>query len=166
MSAELDRDIATYGHPYQGEFLTERGNADYIGLLRSALMTGTEVDLIVALNQDDRVLCSPVDAARRLASTEFNRYYMRAICLRAQAHGTNTVVAHRLRGSKEHRLSSDDLEGRRLSAPMVLENLRGRAGMDSETGLGRPNSGLSLRCGCERCISVSCGCTLCLDDRP
>lgn len=161
MAAELDLDIERYEHPYQGVYLTPTGLSDYVGLLRAAMAGGTEMSLIAALNEADRVSATPADAARRLGSTEFNRYYMRAICLRAQGHGTNAVVGHRLRDSNVPRKTSDGLEGTRMSAPRILENLRGRLGRDTETDLGRPNSGMSLRCGCASCWAVSCGCVLC-----
>ncbi|MEV5003660.1 hypothetical protein [Nocardioides sp. LML1-1-1.1] len=161
MMDELELDIARYAHPYEGVSLTPAGVIAYVGLLRAAIEHGSEMDLIASLSDGSRVTDTPVDAARRLGSTEFNRYYMRAICLRAQAHGTNTVVGHRLRDSNVSRKTSDRLEGMPLSAPKVIENLRARLGQDSETGLGRPNSGMSIRCGCGPCIAVSCGCELC-----
>lgn len=153
MISELEFDIAANGYPYRGKgTLTARGVDDYAALLRTAIATGSEVDLVAALKDCGRVEEVPVDAARRLGRTEFNRYYIRGICLRANAHGTNSVVVYRAHGAAAPRSGSQDMVGREHSAPRILANIRGSQGMDTETGLGRVNSGISVRCGCLTCL--------------
>lgn len=148
MLAELEQDIATHGHPYRGKgTLTERGLEDYAALLANALSNGDETDLVTALKEYGRLASSAADAARKLGRTEFNRYYIRGVCRRAAAHGTNTVVVYRAHGSVVRRESSKELEDNEQSAPRILANLRGNF-LDPESGLGRVNSGLSVRCGC------------------
>jgi len=154
MLSELNLDISTQGSPFLGAGLTERGRTDYASLLELALTSGSEAALVDSLNEQGRVVDSPVDSARKLGRTEFNRYYIRGICLRAASHGTNEVVVYRAHGSASPRSSSIALVDSVQSAPVILANIRGSQGGDPATGLGRVNSGLSIRCGCEKCRSM------------
>ncbi len=156
MLEELDLDIAQNEHPYLGKTLTDQGRADYVALLRQAMLEGDEASLVIALSSAGRVNVVPVDAARRLGRTEFNRYYMRAICVRAAEHDATPVVAYRAHDSKEPRKESDRLiRIGEHSAPRILAILRAATGGDAESGVGQPNSGLSLRCGCSSCLAVT-----------
>lgn len=88
----------------------------------------------------------PESAARVLAEGDFNHYYMRGVCARAMDEGRHVVEVYRARFSAEPRTESAALEGRRLDAAELLEELRA----PSEEGvapppLGRPNSGMSVR---------------------
>src|SRR3954470_11752093 len=88
----------------------------------------------------------PGMAARMLAEGDFNRYYMRGVCLRAIDEGREVVEVYRARLSLEPRAESAELEGQRLPAREVLDYLRGQRVEDASTArLGRPNSGLSIR---------------------
>ena len=154
MLAELDLDLNQHGRPYQGKFLTEKGLADYEQLLRESITGGDEVEFVAALNQDERVTDDVSDAARRLGRTEFNRYYIRGVCRRAGSHGTNAVVVYRAHGSEVPRATSTSLVGTEQSAPRILANMRASQGDDTDTGLGRVNSGLTVRCGCTTCLQA------------
>jgi hypothetical protein len=151
MLSELKFDVSSQGAPFLGAVLTARGRADYGSLLEHAIQTGTEADLVDRLNEEGRVVASPVDAARKLGRTEFNRYYIRGICLRAWSHDTNVVFVYRAHGSASPRSTSIALIDSDQPAPVVLANVRGSQGADPATGLGRVNSGLSIRCGCASC---------------
>lgn len=154
MVEELDLDVSEKGQPYIGKKLTQRGRDEYVSLLREAMSAGDEVSLVAALDSGGRTETIPVDAARRLGRTEFNRYYMRAICLRAAVHGTTTVVAYRAHDSKQPREESTRLiRIGEHSGPRLLAILREGTGGDVESGVGQPNSGLSLRCGCAACLA-------------
>jgi hypothetical protein len=89
----------------------------------------------------------PRVAARMLAEQDFNRYYMRGVCLRAIDEGQQVVEVYRARLSVEPRPESAELEGRRILAWTVVNQLRGLASDEGETTvrLGRTNSGLSVR---------------------
>lgn len=154
MLDELELDIESRGHPYLGQVLTASGLDDYVDLLRGALAEGTEVELGAALATHGRVEDVPVNAASRLACTEFNRYYIRGICMRASFHGVASVVGYRAHGSAVQRPRSVTLDGAVLPATRILANLRDRQGLDTESGLGRVNSGLSVRCGCAPCLEA------------
>lgn len=88
----------------------------------------------------------PSYAPRVLAEGDFNRYYMRGVCARAVAEGRAVVEVYRARLSAEPRPESKELEGQRLDAAALLEELR-TPFPDSDEGppLGKPNSGLSVR---------------------
>jgi hypothetical protein len=88
----------------------------------------------------------PTGAARMIAEGDFNRYYMRAVCARAVNEGKQVVEIYRARLSLEPRTTSSELEGTRLQARELLEDLRGLASQTpSSARLGKPNSGLSVR---------------------
>ena len=88
----------------------------------------------------------PSYAPRVLAEGDFNRYYMRGVCARAIDEGRAVVEVYRARLSAEPRPESEELEGQRLSASELLEELRTRyTDSSDEATLGKPNSGLSVR---------------------
>lgn len=88
----------------------------------------------------------PEMATRMLVEGDFNRYYMRGVCLRAIAEGRQVVEVYRARLSLEARPESAELEGQRLPASEVLSWLRGQPSSEAAVArLGRPNSGLSIR---------------------
>lgn len=152
MLEELDLDLAVHGQSYESKILTERGALDYLDLMRAAITLHDEVWLTDRLNEEQRVSVKPVDAAWRLSRTEFNRYYIRAICRRASAHGSNTVFPYRAFESKVQRVDSSEMQNRPHPAPRILANLRGKAASgDPESDLGRVASGMTARCGCPKC---------------
>ena len=88
----------------------------------------------------------PQMATRMLAEGDFNRYYMRGVCLRAIEEQRGVVEVYRARLSLDARPESAELEGRRVPPQEVLHWLRGEPTDDLEAArLGRPNSGLSIR---------------------
>ena len=156
--AELDADIAS-GAFHASDRLRPTAVAEYQRLLRDAIRYYDDLwleqhagDLLV----DFEVRHSPSGvqttakipemAPRLLAEGDFNRYYMRGIALRAIDEGRQLVEVYRARLSLEPRPESAELEGDRLSARDVLDQLRGVASPDRAIPrLGRVNSGLSIR---------------------
>ena len=133
--------------------------AEYLGLLRDALRYYDDRwleehvdDLLVGFEMrrtksgGAATARLPSGAARMLAEGEFNRYYMRAVAARAVAEGRQVVEVYRARLSLDPRPTSAELEGTRLSAQQLLDELRGvEPGTLPEVRLGKPNSGLSVR---------------------
>lgn len=155
MLEELDIDVDTYGQSYVSKVLTDRGQLDYERLVRDAIVSHDEVWLTDRLNEEGRVELKPVDAAWRLSRTEFNRYYIRAICRRAASHGSTEVIPYRAYDTSVKRVDSAELENRPQAAPRILANLRGKVESgDPESNLGRVNSGMSARCGCPQCYET------------
>ncbi len=87
----------------------------------------------------------PVTAADTLAEGEFNRFYLRALCLAAIEDGTE-VEAYRARHSDNPRLESQAVIGKAFDPTTLLADLRANTGVDTCFGLPPgPNSGLSGR---------------------
>jgi hypothetical protein len=156
--AEFDRDVEN-GSLFISERLRPTAVAEYQTLLRDALRYYDDLWLeerVPALLVDFEVRRTPRGdqttakvpdiAPRVLAEGDFNRYYMRGVCARALAEGRPEVEVYRARFSAEPRPESSELEGQRISAATLLEELRA---LTPETlpraTLGKPNSGLSVR---------------------
>jgi hypothetical protein len=155
---ELERDVAN-GSLSIPERLRPGGTDDYVKLLRDALkyyddlwleerVQGMLVDFELRRSPSggETTARIPENAARLLAEGEFNRYYMRGVAARAAAEGAGEVEVYRARLSAEPRAESARLEGQRLPAAALLDELRAATSESrSEATVGRPGSGLSVR---------------------
>ena len=83
------------------------------------------------------------DAAELLAEGEFNRYYCRAICIRALAE-TRKVRVYRGRESAKPRPESEDWIGRHVDPTALLNDLRTSPGKEPKMGIPSVNSGLTV----------------------
>lgn len=163
MVEEVDRDTVR-GSLYLSPRLTERGRRDWPGLLRAATEGGDERQLAEWLRGTGRLrevehrhsrrgwgrtheVRVPVTAPITLAEGEFNRFYIRGLCLRAVAQGIAEVEVYRAKAVDVPRTDSVRLVGRRLPVERLLDDLRAHSG-EEEPALrvpGGPNSGLSVR---------------------
>ena len=156
---ELDNDIAS-GAFHVSERLRPTAIADYQRILRDAvryyddLWLEDRVDDLLVDFEPRRTRSGgtttarvPQMAGRLLAEHDFNTYYMRGVCRRAIEEGRQVVEVYRARLSQTPRAQSAELEGQRLSAADVLEQLRSQPGEETtlSTPLGWYNSGLSVR---------------------
>jgi hypothetical protein len=158
MVAELDRDLAA-GTVIISERLQPGAIERYLELLHEAIKYYDDqwleertremlVDFELRHTPSGGTTTAklPAAAARMLAEGDFNRYYMRGVCARALAEGQTEVEVYRARLSVEPRPDSARLEGERLAAAPLLEELRfARSETLAEATLGKPNSGLSVR---------------------
>lgn len=87
----------------------------------------------------------PNNANVLLCEGEFNRFYIRAVCLKAVNSGQKLVTAYRARPSNNPRPESVAIEGRQLEAYKLLNDLRTNIGLDTALGLPGPNSGMSFK---------------------
>ncbi|WP_158700948.1 hypothetical protein [Phytohalomonas tamaricis] len=88
----------------------------------------------------------PDSAADTLAESDFNRYYVRGLCLQVMAEGQRDVEVYRGKAVKEPRAESLLMIGKRLQAEQLLEALRHSSGHEAVLGvLLGPNSGLSVK---------------------
>jgi len=160
MLAEIDRDIAA-NTLYLSENLNPRGKADYPDLIRTAARSGSDVTLAAAIR--DRL--NPYEKPRKLksgefskppamrsnahemlAEGEFNRFYIRAVCLRAIEDGLQEVVVYRAKNVQNARQESERKIGQRVPAEQLLRDLRASVGVDTAMGLPPgPNSGLCVQ---------------------
>jgi hypothetical protein len=160
MLAELERDIQT-DKLYLGKYLSEAGETGYPKLLQEAIESGTDDSLAVALTAPGLFKSHyqrkkpsggftsakvPHTANLTLAEGEFNRFYLRGLCLRLLENGSGKVEIYRARESSNPRAESEALIGRHLEPAALLEDLRANTGVDTALGLPPgPNSGLSGR---------------------
>lgn len=160
MDAEIDLDIAK-GTLYKSENLSPQGVAAYPGLIKNAAANGTDDSLAAAIrpllnsHEKPRQLKSGafsvppvmrINAHEMLAEGEFNRFYIRAICLRALQSGATSVEVYRAKQVQNPRSESVAKVGTRVSAQALLDDLRAHPGIDTALGLPPgPNSGLSVR---------------------
>ena len=160
MMAEIDRDIAE-NSLFLSDNLSPQGRADYPELLRNAARAGTDVTLAGAIqgrlnsHEKPRRLKSgefskpPVmrsNAHEMLAEGEFNRFYIRALCLRAIEDGIAEVIVYRAKAVQNPRPESEARIGQPVAVDALLHDLRTHPGVDTALGLPPgPNSGLSVR---------------------
>lgn len=160
MQAEVAGDVAA-GNLYLSSRLSDVGRRDYPQLLHDAVARHDETWLAAQLRSGGRLKTRelshsktgkvidkqvPVTAADTLAEGEFNRFYLRGLCLRAIAAGMAEIEVYRTKEVATPRSESMALVGRRLGASALLADLRVSVGVDTALGLPPgPNSGLSGR---------------------
>jgi hypothetical protein len=160
MRAEIDLDV-TQKTLYISDNLNQQGRDDYPDLLRAAAASGTDDTLGSELrtrlhtHEKPRRLKSggfskpPVmrtNAHEMLAEGEFNRFYIRALCLRAIEDGIPELIVYRAKVVDHPRSESQQKIGQRVPVDALLRDLRTHAGLDTVLGLpAGPNSGLSVR---------------------
>lgn len=155
MLAELDWDLRE-GTLYMGKDLSAEGQSKYHEFLREAMETGDDVLLEARLSEPGIFNAmglrkgKPVkvasNAPQRLAEGEFNRFYMRGLCRRADEEGVSSVIVYRARESSSPRPESEALIGSSIDARALLADLRENVGVDTALGLPPgPNSGLSAK---------------------
>lgn len=86
----------------------------------------------------------PVSAPETLAEGEFNRWYIRGLCIRAIAEGIKSVIVYRARISENPRAESEALIGANLDPAALLDDLRNSQGKEPKL-LPYVNSGLSVK---------------------
>jgi hypothetical protein len=94
-----------------------------------------------------RVINKP-HAAQQLAEGEFNRYYLRGLCRRAQKAGIKTLIIYRAKDVAHPRPESEAKIDTHVDVDQLLTALRSNDFVSIEDTLkipGGPNSGLSAR---------------------
>ena len=159
MLAEIERDSEA-GTLYISKRLTKAGELAYPDLLRDAARSGNEDSFADALRAGDyfeateprntssgvTMVKVPATAAQTLAESEFNRFYVRAVCARSLEEGKGEVEVYRAKQVSSARSESQRKIGTRVPAEKLLADLRTHIGMDTVLGLpSGPNSGLSVK---------------------
>jgi len=87
----------------------------------------------------------PSNAHEALAEGEFNRFYIRAVCLATLEDKKVSVTAYRGRASANPRPETEAAVGKEFDAAILLEDLRSSPGVDTALGIpSGPNSGLTV----------------------
>jgi len=162
MRSELELDVEIQ-RLLESNWLSERGIADWPELMLAAIQEGNDDTLAAQLARMGRLNETalrrkpkggyttyrlPHNASNLIAEGEFNRYYVRGVCLRAlEANGENAEIEiYRGKEVKQSRPGSEAMIGQRYPARAVLEDLRNSVGLEPSLGLPPgPNSGLTAR---------------------
>jgi len=158
MLDEVDRDVRL-GVLYRSQRLSPRGHVLYVPALREAVCRGNEQTLARAIasggmlnayeigHRRGTVFAKrvPHDAHRTLAEGEFNRFYLRALCVRAQDEGCERLEIYRAKQVTSPRPESQAQLGAQVDVRTLLRDLRKYVGVETAYKLPAPNSGLSAR---------------------
>lgn len=152
--------ISPTGILYLSDNLNPQGKTEYPNLIRAAAREGNDVTLSSEIrgrhnsHEKPRRLKSgelskpPImrsNAHEMLAEGEFNRFYIRALCLRAIEDGIPEVIVYRAKAVQNERSESARKIGQAHAAEGPLRDLRTHQGVDTALGLPPgPNSGLSV----------------------
>jgi hypothetical protein len=166
MIEEIDRDTSSRTL-YLSPWLTDEGLRVWARMLRIAAESHDDGWLAAQLRFDSYIRKTaerrkpkgdgyttyrvPDTAADTLAEGEFNRFYVRALCLRAitdgeQVDGGMGLVVYRAKPVKQPSPGSEEKIGIRIDPQAFLNDLRANQGVEPALGLPPgPNSGLSIR---------------------
>ncbi len=160
MHDEVQYDLAR-GSLYLSSRLSDIGRVAYVPALLDAIARG-DTDTFAAaiarggfLNTSELshsrrgmpyVKAVPHDAHVTLAEGEYNRFYVRGLCVRAVEDGIDHVEIYRAKVVHVPRWDSEARIGKLVTASALLTDLRTNVGVDTALGLPNgPNSGLSAR---------------------
>jgi len=158
MLVEIEHDHKSEVLYYSKRF-NDTGIKLYLGLLKQAAIDGDEQSLATALKankcfntHEERRTKSgmtqvkiPETANETLTESEFNRFYMRALCIRA-IENNQSLLIYRARHSDNPRVESEMLIGKEMDPAKLLAELRENIGCDTALGLPTgPNSGLTVK---------------------
>lgn len=160
MLQEVEADIAC-GNLYMSQRLSRLGQEDYPSLLKEAIAKYDDAWLASNLRMNGRmnyeeqkrkpsggytIAKVPVTAPDTLAEGEFNRFYVRGLCLRALEDGISELEIYRAKEVSSPRRESEAMIGTRKNAQSLLQDIRTHPGVDTALRLPPgPNSGLSVR---------------------
>ena len=151
MIAEITSDDKA-GKLFKSKRLNSQGSVNYKSILIQAATESTEVEFeqnlagmfneYETVNGKERKVAK--NAAQLLTQSEFNRFYIRAICLESIEKGIKNVEIYRARQSNRARPESDAKIGKMIDAVQLLNDLRTNIGKQLEN-LPDINSGLSVK---------------------
>lgn len=153
MLSEVLDDIAG-DRLYISDRLNDAGKEKYAIFLINAITRGDDETFKSYLDAGDHFaptyirqgseVAMPSNAAQLLSQGEFNRYYIRAICLKALHQNMDMVEIYRGRESSAARSGSEARIGQQLPAKDLLDDLRSAIGTAPQY-LPEVNSGLCIK---------------------
>ena len=160
MLSEVDSDLSNE-NLYMSSRLNELGEQNYVSLLKETIEHHNDGWLAQQLRSQGYMkdyeqrrkrgggftnARVPVTAPDTLSEGEFNRYYVRGLCIRVIEEVMTQVEVYRGKPVSQPRPESEALLGKRLSAEALLEDLKNSKGVEPALGLPPgPNSGLTVR---------------------
>lgn len=157
MIDEFTEDIKA-GNLYLSKRFTPNGGAYYQKIMPNHIQNGSDDSLAEDLKSNNSFLTHedrktakgvskvkvPETASQTFAEGEFNRFYIRGLCLRAISEGKKIII-YRGRFSENPRSESEALIGMEVDPSNLLNDLRANTGVDTALGLPPgPNSGLTV----------------------
>lgn len=151
------------GNHYVSPRLTQQGKSAWAALLSQAAtghsddwLAGQLIGSSLILTQEDYTrngitrsrAINQAHSAQQLAEGEFNRYYVRALCVRAQQAGIKELLVYRGKEVEKPRPESEAKVGTAIAVDALLATLRANdfVSLDSAMGVpSGPNSGLTCR---------------------
>ena len=143
---------------YLSNRLSSIGKKDYPNLLKQAITKYNDGYLANELQSENRFNAFETikngvtrkinikKATEMLASSEFNRFYIRGLCLYAKENGISYLTIYRARDSRSKRSESENKINEKVDPDVVLENIRTNIGYEKTTNLIFDiNSGLSVK---------------------
>jgi len=153
MLQEIQSDFEN-GKLYLSDRLNEIGKENYHPFLVQCVESSDEevFEQLLTLNEhfnptyfrQGKPVKMPSNASTLLCSSEFNRYYIRAICIRALNNSIEEVEIYRARESSWTRAESEAKIGTFLSSQDLLDDLRTSIGSEPKL-FPEINSGLCLK---------------------
>lgn len=160
IQSEVDLDISR-GKLYISPRLSPQGIEKYPSILKEAIQGhedtwfADELRRTSCMNATEKrrkrgggfSTCKvPITAPGTLAEGEFNRFYVRGLCIRAIEDGIEDLEVCRAKDVIQPRPESEAMIGKKISAKKLLEDLRESQGVEPALGLPPgPNSGLTVR---------------------
>jgi len=159
MIKEIEADISA-GRLYVSRRLSPSGVKDYPALLKEAVQSYDDFWLTSQLAAPGRLNATetrntkrgaitaklPYNAPEMLAEGEFNRFYLRALCLLAMQSNVSNLIVYRAKEVINPRPESQSMIGKSIDPEKLLADLRANPGVDTALGLpAGPNSGLSAK---------------------
>lgn len=154
IKSDIERDRLYFSKRFNGN-----GHRIYVELLLDAVNGGDEETLATSLKSNNCFADKearngkngityakvPETANQTLADSEFNRFYIRGLALRAISSGQSLTI-YRARQSDNPRQESEAMIGKQIDAHKLLTDLQDNIGTDTALGLPPgPNSGLSVK---------------------
>lgn len=160
MHDEVQLDISL-GRLFLSSRLSPAGCAQYPSMLLNAIASGNADSFTVDLARARGLFNThevsyrrgvphakavPYDAPAMLAEGEFNRFYLRALCVRAEQDGIDSLEIYRAKVVYTPRWDSEARIGKLIEPAALLRDLRANIGINLALGVPNgPNSGLSAR---------------------
>ncbi|KAF0145501.1 MAG: hypothetical protein FD156_782 [Nitrospirae bacterium] len=159
MLEEINGDIKT-GKLHASKRLNVIGQQEYPQLLKEAaekyddswltsqLRSGNKFNPTEERNVKGKIITAKMNekAPDMLAEGEFNRFYLRGLCLRAIRDNISSLIIYRAKPVSNPSPESEAKIGTAISPQALLNDLRANVGTDTAFGVPRgPNSGLSAK---------------------
>jgi hypothetical protein len=153
MLSEINNDIEM-DNLYISERLNVTGKEKYAAFLIDSATNSDEeafevlLDITTYFNptslRQGKPVKTPSNASSLLCQSEFNRYYIRAVCVHAIVNEITEVEIYRARESSWSRPESEAKIGDKISAQDLLNDLRSSLGVEPKL-MPEVNSGLSVK---------------------